>query len=929
MRPLRLTLSAFGSYMHETTINFEKLGESGLFLISGDTGSGKTTIFDAICYALYDEASGSSRNSKMFRSSLADVNTPTFVRLSFEYRGEVYTVERRPAQERPALRGGGVTIDDPKVSLTMPDGSFFSGRLQQTNAKILEIVGVDKEQYSKIAMIAQGDFQKILTCSTEDRKKIFRKVFQTDNFLILQERLKDEIRVLNDKIKSAETSIATEKGRILYPADAPQAERLSSALSDDASVAKPSTEEVIDLLAAVLASDTDFYNKLTTELTSLNGEQAELTKKQTQLKTFEDNTRKLNDANHQKNELDKKTSALEEAKRAAEGRNPEKVNLQGEKVLLENSLSKYDELDSYAQKKKDAETIKTDVLGKLKKLQSEKTSLSEKIKSDQKKHDDLSQAGKQRVETEGELANLETQLKEVVDLGKSVSIWLNNEENLKENNAAQVQKNNMFKAASDRYVELFNQFLSSQAGIMAERLEEGTPCPVCGSIHHPQLAKLPSEAPTEQQLNVQKSSMDKAQKEAQDQALICQQLNGQLNASRESLLPRVHTFLGDEATLCQETRKLLIEKYKSIESCRKAMSQKCKDLTEQEQRFNALEKSLPIDKLDLDKLTQDESNLNVQKTTAESAINTAHEQFEKLKSELKFASKKEAEGRISAIKKTIDEIDLAIKKASDNLQNHNQQLQNLNGQIQTLQEQVKDGCSIDSQEVEQKLAELNKKIHDANNLKQTLFSRKEANDKTLQNLNHLEREFGQVEKEFTWKNHLCQLANGNLTGSMRVMLETYVQMTYFERILKRANLQLSRLSNGQYELMRRTTDGGRASTGLDLDVYDHFSGKTRDVKSLSGGESFMASLSLALGLSESIQASAGGIKLDTMFVDEGFGSLDEDTLRTALEVLTQLGDGDRLVGIISHVSELQAIAKRIEVTKSPTSGSSAKLVGCD
>lgn len=925
MRPLQLTLSAFGSYVKESTIDFEQLGTSGLFLISGDTGSGKTTIFDAICYALYGKASGSVRDDSMFRSSLADAHTPTFVRLTFEYRGEVYTILRSPAQERPAQRGQGMVLVSAKVSLTLPGNQPFTGSIAATNDKILEIVGVDRNQYAQIAMIAQGDFQKLLTASTNDRQKIFRKVFQTDNYQLLQDRLKSDVKALDETMKQSRTSIATQIGRIVCADDAPQKQQLDLAKNPTGDTIPPTVEELINLLQEVLDADNQTYSTLLEESKILSVAQQDLVKQQ---QTYDVYTQAVADLEKKNKELAtaiEKETVLAKEKQAADDRLPEKEDLVKESTLIANSLSSYKDLDDTVAKKSSWEKKKSQYLDEETQKKKEKANFERKISEQEKEQMELSDVETQLVKLEHAGSVIDNELSQILNLGKDLKKYLDNKKNYVSKQGELAKLMGQHKLIAGSYDEMFLQFMSAQAGIMAERLEEGQPCPVCGSTHHPVLAQRPPQTPTEAELDSLKENVESSRQKVETASNECNTLNGALDALSLTLLPEVQSRLGHEALLDEDSRTKLLDLYENQKNLKKKNENEQKKQKELVKKANDIEKQLPIDRKALGGIQERLNTLVSDKATASSQISSLEDKYSKLKKDLKYDSEQKAKDRIGEIKKVVKAIEDAISAAGQNLTNHQKGISEINGVISTLKEQTKDGCSLDGPAIKQQLSDLAIKKAKNEEAQKMVYSRIESNDTTLQELKASATSFAKVEKERNWKNTLCQIANGNLRGA-HIMLETFVQITYFDRILHRANAQLARLSHGQYELQRRQEFSGNGSAGLDLDVLDHFSGKSRDVKSLSGGESFMASLSLALGLSEEIQASAGGVKLDTMFVDEGFGTLDDETLKTALNVLTQLGDSDRLVGIISHVRELQTIERRIEVAKNLVDGSKARVI---
>ncbi|MDB7862934.1 SbcC/MukB-like Walker B domain-containing protein, partial [Intestinimonas butyriciproducens] len=467
-------------------------------------------------------------------------------------------------------------------------------------------------------------------------------------------------------------------------------------------------------------------------------------------------------------------------------------------------------------------------------------------------------------------------------------------------------------------------FLDEQAGIIAETLENGKPCPVCGSLEHPCIAHKSAKAPTEAQLKRAKENADKARKAAEDLSGKCKEAKGILDAKKaetEKLAKELWQSVAfeDAENKLPEEQKVVSAEIAALDT---TLSEK------KVSRRSELAESLP--KIEMS-LTERDKDITARNTTLEAdkaSLSEKKKQRDAAKESLRFDSIAEAQRKSDALGKTVSEMKKAYDNAQSALTDSDKKIAGYKASITELSKQLSSDCDLDKESETKKKVELSKKRTSDDDAAKVLHARIESNTKVLANIQVKVGDLDTLEKRYTWLKALSNTANGNISGKEKVMLETYIQMTYFDRIIARANTRFMIMSGGQYELKRRKeAENNRSQSGLDLDVIDHYNGTERSVKTLSGGESFKASLSLALGLSDEIQASAGGVKLDTMFVDEGFGSLDDESIDQAMKALLSLVDGNRLVGIISHVADLKnRIDKQIVVTKEKSGGSKANIV---
>ena len=921
MRPVKLTISAFGPYADLTVLDLDKLGENGLYLITGTTGAGKTSIFDAIAYALYGEPSGSVRDDSMLRSKYANASTDTFVELVFIYNGKKYTVRRNPEYERPKTRGEGMTKQLAKAELRYPDGRIVDKSKKEVTKAITEIMGIDRDQFLQIAMIAQGEFLKLLLAKTEDRKAIFRQIFKTQKFEKIQNKLKEEARQLYGQFADSRKSLSTYAKNIECNLESPHYAETEFAKSGTLA-----TEHIINLLKLLISEDTEDQKRLDSEASSVSKQLAEININIGKAEEYAKNVEKFE---QKKLELPEKNEAFTNAEKKLQ----EEKSKQGERdqiskdiSSLEAELPKYDAINTLENDIKQLTTSIKTAETKQKKKQMALDEKNTEIKESREKIEVLSNAEANKEKLEARKAKLIEQKTKLENLQKALEDYSNLCDDLQSKQSECIVLENAAEKALEKYNAQNKAFLYEQAGILASKLEEGASCPVCGSTTHPNLAKMSEDAPTEADIKKSKKAYEVANKKAEEKSVECGTINGKVEASKINIKKQIAELIGTceiESAFNQvdgqlsNTRDelLLIDDQIIAESDRI-------------QEKDKLSKAIPKLEEQIETLGGD-----VKKYAEICASDTAtkkekESQFKDLCKGLRFTSNADANAELeslntkkASLNKSLDEATIAFNEAD-------KALSKLKGELSALEEVVKQVCQIDLDAEKQKREDLNTKAESYKKVSKSIAARLSANERCLENIEKTAEESQKLEAHYKWINTLAETANGGLSGKEKVMLETYVQMNYFDRILIRANRRLQKMTNGQYDLVRRqgTTDY-KSQAGLDLDVVDHYNGTMRPVNSLSGGESFKASLALALGLSDEIQSSAGGVHLDTMFVDEGFGSLDNDSLHLAITTLQELTDGNRLVGIISHMNELKTkIDKQIVVTKGLTGGSRCEII---
>lgn len=1056
MRPLKLTLSAFGNYAKEQTIDFSKLNGKNLFLITGNTGAGKTTIFDAISYALYGSPSGEFRDTASLRSHYVDGDVETFVELEFQLRNKGYRIRRSPEQMLNRKRGEGYKKEGAKVELVFLDSDEKPlTKVKEVDDRINELLGVDKEQFRQIVMLPQGEFLKLLKANSKDREEIFRKIFGTEGFKKIQDDLREDVKKLWVELKDNKNERDLYVKQIKCDEDNELYELINR---EDIDI-----ERVCSLVVDEIKKDKDDVikskengNLLRNELKRLDGklikiendkkilEEYEATKERLEghrgkidtVKVYEEKLLKgkraekikliENKLNEEKNNREKREAIILNIKKEKEEviakLETAKKNLEESKnktrekeeliIKLEKLKKQEDSVLTYIEKKDkviNLEKLLNQKDKELKSLKNEEIELEKEIKID------LEELRKS-IEAEGKIAlilekgkkhkrDIEA-LKDLKECYENIR-YKRMDFDKKKDEFNQVEKS--FKKIKLEFEKSEDDFKKGQAGILAEDLEEGMSCPVCGSKEHPNKAVRPNNVLSEKEIKVLKENYDKAYEE-------------------KELLLRELTVLNKEIESFQ--KEVIGTKVKALEEI--LGSDFFSVLNESEQREKIISEGLKLNKIieeeravyrEIKKVSDLKSKLEERKLTLEKKLKLIKEEVEecnefikingpKLSKEIEILRTIEAEVPEKlrdgiSIKKEIMNIELAIKKiekdiiATENIFNdinnkytelnksekiHEEELSKINEKLKvTIEEfevtikennfksyedykaslisgdlelidnkiksyyenlkalealyeninknfmelEVKDKSNLEGlrNKLSEEYKEIELKEKDENNKHNLLNNRIEHNEAMLKKISFIRSKIGEKEKVYEKLSHLSNIANGDKGNLKKITFESYVLTSYFDEIIERANIKLDKMTNGRFVLKRKEDLGkGNKKQGLDLEVYDNNTGKERGVNSLSGGESFKTALSLALGLADVIQSYAGGISIDTMFVDEGFGTLDPQSLDSAIECLLNIQQEGRLVGIISHVDELkERIEVKLEVKAKDGEGSTAKF----
>lgn len=917
MKPLKLTMTGFESYCEKTEIDFTKLNSNGIFLISGETGAGKTTIFDAITFALYGSPSGDNRSDSMLRSHFADENTPTEVEFTFESNSKIYTVKRNPEYERKSKRGNSTTTEPAGATLFFITDSSRTPvtKLSCVTKEIEEILKLSHDQFCRIAMIAQGAFQKLLLAKTDEKKTIFRNLFNTQKYEQLQTALQAEDSKSRIEVEKNKNSLQLYISGIEF--ENPDSETENNAALLQIKNTGVLDEDNISELRRFLEKDETALTELKSEIETVD---SKLEKLNSKIKTAEEKIEKQNLLLQTEKELESKKLEKEELQKklkSAREAEKEKPKLQTEKSLLENSLGEYSEIEKLQSELTQNEVEYSKIKNKIEKETAELENQKNEFSNFKSEFENLKSAKERKIEFESEKKNLIATNENIQDAKTNLEFLISAQKSytkkIEEFRKAETEYQNM----NALFIEKRKLFNCEQAGILAESLQDGTPCPVCGSPVHPNPAVKSENAPSQKEVDECEKQMLQAQKISSQKSKEAAEQKIKIETVSKQIDENIKRNLKIENTNAEETLKIvnsaILENERQIELLEKNIASetqkiKRRDFLEQEipQLEIQIENSANLINDEKQKLASDFTKNEFQKKT-----------IAERKSKLKYETLSDAELQLKNLARRISEIENAVLQIQNAISTCETGIASLLGTHSLLKEQIASIEPYDLEELQKTQAELRGKKNELNERRDTLSGRKEKNKSSIQQIEALFPQLKKSESMYAMIHSLYTVVSGNISGQVKISLETYVQMIFFDRIIQRANLRLNIMTNGKYELRRRQDlSDKRSSLGLELNVKDFYTGRERFVESLSGGEQFQASLALALGLADEIQNSAGGIKLDTMFIDEGFGTLDSDTLNKAMKALEDLSKGNKLIGIISHVNELEErIQNKIRVSK--------------
>lgn len=1042
MRPLKLIMNAFGPYAGRAEVDFEQFGEKGIFLITGDTGAGKTTIFDAITFALFNKTSGMEREINTLRSDYAEEKEETFVELSFSHMGRIYRIYRSPQYLKPKRNGQGFTTKTAKAILFRDPDSPLEGT-KPVNEAVEELLRINYDQFKQISMIAQGEFRKVLNADAKSRGEILQKIFATSGYrqmgYLMDSRYKkaygemaDVYRSIDQYFDSAECDVEsrllkefTEQKKLsgsdrapyqiekridllchLLEEDCQRAEMMEKACEEKRAAAETAAKR----LALVQADNAlfDKHEQLLAEKVQLDAHQSEIAlmqqslsmqkkavyevkpaydsfqAEQQALKQTEEN---LKNVETQKNLAALGVSMAEMRLREAEAQTPLMEQKKAEAAMLKNEEEHYEKRELLQDRMKAC----MQQIGRHEQHLAEKEAVSrtlaEAISSGEDRVEALAESPQKLVWIQGKIEKLEETLRECREFLNVKLIGLKRRgDELRKCQDVYVLKRKEFDTINEQFFQIEKQLEASRAGILAQSLEEGCPCPVCGSVHHPRPAVLSVEAVTEDDVKALKKERDAAErrktKAGEDAAAGKAAFDGEekmlyaeaskMLAIESGQLPKMHTEL---AALVQEKVCQLSLEVKSADEVRLKLSGEAAELEslngslkEDKQRLEGLREDIGLLKEKLQEAELEKGGLQGQLSAMKALpYNSLHEavqarsaleqeaemiqdalqkkqtglakakellsaekaKFESLEEQRRvqrqsveekehlFVSVLEREGFTDTADFLLSVVSGdAIRAAEERLQAYHMAVTANMANLRMSEAAIKGKVRLDRIEAEREAAERRAAEREAQT-KLNLVLRRKANNETIhEKLVRQRDKAAEKLQEVAVLKNLADILQGKAAGKNKTSFETYVQMAGFDDIIQAANKRLQPISGGQYQLYRHEDLEAKGNVALNLDILDHYTGKKRPVSTLSGGESFMASLSLALGLSDRVTANAGGIRIDTLFIDEGFGTLDEKSLNDALGMLYALSDSNKLIGIISHREELkEVIPKKVHIKK--------------
>lgn len=1051
MRPNRLTMRAFGPYVEET-VEFDQLG-NGLYLITGNTGAGKTSIFDAIVYALYGVASGSGRTVEMFHSDYVGKHEKTWVELVFTCGKKRYKVTR--TFHLPKKRDG--SVDKPSKSAVLEEeGKAPVKNETAVTARITELLGLDASQFRQIIMLAQGEFRRFLESGSDERGKILGRLFDNRLYLDFQLRLRKAADCLDSQRKETERKIALlvstlylpegleEEERAKFHPDHPQLEEaLTRLVRED--------RQTLETLDGALQQEEQRREALRSRRTlgqQRNQRLEELERKRREQRTLEAQRERMEDlalrydragralrqvrpsaaaleqaggrlaqtekelADWQKQKETEQTrrKALEEENQRWQEQVPQMEQLSHQIRAIEETIPDYDRLEDSRRQLRQAEQARKSAEQAESEAKKQKTQLEAQQSQLQARLEELREADVACARLDGELeqaerrqtrlADLQTRLSQLNQLGEEGK-------RLKQDYQQQLLR---MQAAGREYERVYLAFLAGQAGLLAADLEAAlaengeAACPVCGTrfcgTEHPGFARKNENTPTQNQVEQARSAMEQERTKGEKQALALKEKRAAWQEGKKLALSLGAELLpgcGDWQTLSQpgylegeisagqknsqtlknqleqaqkdqkaknETAQALQSLASQLEQTEKALSQSTEALqrarevstrlavqveegarklpfsTREEAlreqskltaRRNELQKGLDQTREKLEACQQELVRLDglldsggARRDSQRKEVETAEKQLDEARQEAGFAS---IEDYCSALAPEGQMVDEAWLKAQEQLLTHyRNQCRDCASQLQTLELETADWEWVDLTQLDSQLAELEARLARQKKERDAFYHRRESNQQVASGVAEAKEELRRTGPASRKLSRLAQVANGLDNALGKYSFDRYVLSAFFEEIIAQANRHLDLMSGGKYSLARReTADRKSGAAGLDLEVCDAFTGERRKTPSLSGGESFQVSLALALGLSDVVQQHAGGIQMDTMFIDEGFGSLDDQALEKALEVLRQLAGDSRQVGIISHVEKLEECIPQKILVKGGRQGSSIEI----
>lgn len=917
MKPLELTVCGFGAFADEYTICFEKFGKNSIFLITGDTGAGKTTIFDAICFALFGKASGDVRkNSEYFRSQFADSDTPTFAQLKFSSADKIYLIKRIPPY--PYIKkNGSEGTRKPEAYLCHIDENgnkiIISEKIQDIQAKINTLIGVDEKQFRKIIMIAQGEFQKFLFADSKEKSLILRQLFNTDYCETIQEQLKEHL----DRIREQGTFI---DNKIKYylestcPADEKEKNQYLSILNEYGSAA---AEKLCSILEKSLRNLTENLPSMHKKYDLLKQNNDDM------IKTIEKgkiNNSILMQIKNLKTELQKSVFTLQSAELELDVCKTNYLktdSLKSECITIENSLKEYDRLAELSVRI-------TTLSGNMNDKKSELVYKKNELVYMENKCQEINEFLENNSADLSEIPQLTSEYNDVNAKIKNISVLKDKinarnsayEKYEKYTSSYKISAENYFSNIKAKYDDIEKRFFLSTASELAVMLKDDCPCPVCGSLSHPSPAVHSEQDVSKELFKQYKTRLENAAAELHRKKAEAAKQFEYYN----ELKNQAETFAYNNQLSDYLNYQKLSDLHEKISEKSQALKKKIEDITQRSQTETAKRNTLKNFRQKIEIICKEYDLILQQTNTINQDIAVSRSEYDKIKSNLGFENKEAAETRLFKLKQNINIYQKAYNNAAEKVNNLKICTEKLKGSLTEKEKQTENIPFLDISDSEIRLSQIQSEMNELSDKISAQRHQCSQYEKVIENVLKNFEMFSECQKKIMSCDRLYSMVKGNYSGHSRISFERYIQAYYFTQIIEFANQKLFMLSNGRYKLKRRLEEMKQNSAaGLNLDVIDFYTGSVRNVETLSGGEIFLASLSLALGLSDAMQNKNGSVKIEAMFIDEGFGTLDSSTLDNAVKLLEQLSDHSRMIGIISHISELSyRFDKQIKVEKGNT-----------
>lgn len=1034
MRPLKLTMQAFGPYAGCENIDFTMLGSRTMFVISGKTGSGKTTIFDGISYAIYGKASGEDRNGQDLRSQFAKDDTVTEVSLEFTLRDKTYFITRSPQQEKKKARGDGFTTIGAKAELYVYDtegnSQLLAANVRDVDEKIKEIMIIDSNQFRQILMIPQGEFRKLLTSESKDKEVILQRLFHTQIYKRIEEKLKEDALDLkktvekqvehrnqaiqnihafyNEELKGyleaasvndhlimpllqiEISQMSEELGKLADHLKAKQEERtiIQQKLYEAEAIAKQlKAKDDLQSRKAELEKEKEKYAQMEIQINlaqkaAVLAQQEELChhlKKDVDAANYE-LSRLLEQISHLSIQLKEREEKWEAEKKCE----PDRKAI-GEQINYLNHLKA--DIQSFSSVQKEVQDLSGELENRLKqksKLEEMEKNTEKNILSLKEEKQSIEQNQLKLVESThkldrlaGEIA-LITKYEEQQSRLEQATIQFEKKRDFLTNAAARLAD------AKSLMSELEQRWFHGQASILASQLHDGDSCPVCGSEHHPNLAASSIDIPNEKDIQMAKQQYDEAEKEKAHAERAFYEAQSVILSLKESVNNIIEDIQRQKSDLSLDNftvyKQSIISERKNLEATHLMLTRSVERLSKCVNELQTLEQDKEKYSLDLQKINEQLNEITIQYTekktnlnrmmesipedlrsidTFESRLEQSIKKQEELLQRLEAAQRTYQEGRekLLSAKTRFETIEANMKKTNEQLVkereafvnrmnaqgfatygeyngakktdqeiefleqaflDYREEVRSVNDRYNELQEMLANIERPDMDMLNAAFISIEEQIRSLQDRYTNLFIKKRDNEEIENKIHHINEEMKLLEEKYKVIGHLYEIAKGQNT--YRITFERFVLASFLDDILREANVRLRKMTSGRYELIRKTDRSkGNAQSGLELLVFDQYTGQERHVKTLSGGESFKAALALALGLADIVQQYAGGVSLETMFIDEGFGTLDPESLDQAIEALIDIQSSGRLVGIISHVPELkERIDARLEVIAAQT-----------